>query len=206
MFTGIIQDIGELASVEAHGRDLRMVISVPRLRLDGQAVGDSIAVSGICLTVSAFTVGGFAADLSRETLEVTTASHWRVGQRVNLEPALRVGDALGGHLVSGHVDGVAELLERTPDERSERLRFRVPVPLSRYIARKGSVTLDGVSLTVNDVAGDSFGVNLIPHTLSHTTFGKTAIGAAINLEVDQMARYAERLLADEVVREPALRT
>lgn len=197
MFTGIIQDIGQVANIEAHGQDLRMAVSVSSLRLDAQAIGDSIAVSGVCLTICAFTERGFVADLSRETLEVTTAGGWRVGQRVNLEPALRLGDALGGHLVSGHVDGVAELLERIPDERSERLRFRVPRALARYIARKGSVTLDGVSLTVNDVAEDCFGVNLIPHTLTHTTFGTTDTGAAINLEVDQMARYAERLLGED---------
>jgi riboflavin synthase len=196
MFTGIIQDIGELANIEAHGRDVRMVISVRKLSMASQSVGDSIAVSGVCLTVSEFTAEGFAADLSRETLDVTTAGSWRAGHRVNLEPALRMGDALGGHLVSGHVDGVAELIERTPDERSERLRFRVPRTLSRYIARKGSVTLDGVSLTVNDVAGDCFGVNLIPHTLTHTTFGAAIVGDVINLEVDLMARYAERLLGD----------
>jgi len=176
-----------------------MIVAVAALRLDRQAIGDSIAVSGVCLTACAFTERGFVADLSRETLDVTTAGSWRVGQRVNLEPALRLGDALGGHLVSGHVDGVAELLERAPDERSERLKFRVPRALARYIARKGSVTLDGVSLTVNDVAGDCFGVNLIPHTLTHTTFGTTAIGASVNLEVDQMARYAERLLGDDAV-------
>ena len=197
MFTGIIQDIGQVASIEAHGQDLRLAVAVSSLRLDAQAIGDSIAVSGVCLTISAFIEQGFVADLSRETLDVTTAGDWRAGQRVNLEPALRLGDALGGHLVSGHVDGVAELLERTPDERSERLRFRAPRALARYIARKGSVTLDGVSLTVNDVAGDCFGVNLIPHTLLHTTFGTTAIGAGVNLEEDQMARYAERLLGDE---------
>ena len=199
MFTGIIQDIGQVASIESHGQDLRMAVAVASLRLDGQLIGDSIAVSGVCLTISAFIANGFVADLSRETLDVTTAGRWRVGQRVNLEPALRMGDALGGHLVSGHVDGVAELLERAPDERSERLKFRVPRALSRYIARKGSVTLDGVSLTVNEVAGECFGVNLIPHTLIHTTFGTTAVGAAVNLEVDQMARYAERLLGDDAV-------
>jgi riboflavin synthase len=203
VFTGIIQDIGRVAGIEAHGEDLRMAIAVSNLRLERQAIGDSIAVSGVCLTVCAFTAQGFAADLSRETLDVTTAGSWQVGQPVNLEPALRLGDALGGHLVSGHVDGVAELLERSKDERSERLRFRVPRALGRYIARKGSVTLDGVSLTVNDVAGDCFGVNLIPHTLMHTTLGTTAIGAGVNLEVDQMARYAERLLGDDVAGEAA---
>lgn len=197
MFTGIIQDIGRVSSIEPHGQDVRMAVAVAGLRLDRQAVGDSIAVSGVCLTVCAFIEQGFVADLSHETLNVSTAGSWRVGQRVNLEPALRIGDALGGHLVSGHVDGVAELLERAPDERSERLKFRVPRALARYIARKGSVTLDGVSLTINDVAGDCFGVNLIPHTLTHTTFGTTAVGASVNLEVDQMARYAERLLGDE---------
>jgi riboflavin synthase len=197
VFTGIIQDIGQVASIESHGQDLRIAVAVSSLRLDAQAIGDSIAVSGVCLTISAFIEQGFIADLSRETLDVTTAGSWRIGQRVNLEPALRMGDALGGHLVSGHVDGVAELLERAPDERSERLKFRVPRTLSRYIARKGSVTLDGVSLTINEVSGDSFGVNLIPHTLSHTTLGTTTVGAAVNLEVDQMARYAERLLGDD---------
>lgn len=197
MFTGIIQDIGQVSGLEPHGQDLRLAVTVAALQLDRQAIGDSIAVSGICLTVCAFMPQGFVTDLSRETLDVTTAGSWRVGQRLNLEPALRMGDALGGHLVSGHVDGVAELLERAADERSERLKFRVPRTLARYIARKGSVTLDGVSLTVNEVAGECFGVNLIPHTLTHTTFGTTAVGASVNLEVDQMARYAERLLGDE---------
>lgn len=191
MFTGIVQTVGIVAAVEARAGDLRLSVDAS---LERMQLGDSIAVAGVCLTVTARTALGFAADVSRETLSLTTIGRWQSGERVNLETALRAGDALGGHLVSGHVDGRAELLVRSADARSQRLRFRAPAALARYIARKGSVTLDGVSLTVNDVDAADFGVNLVPHTLAVTTLGALTVGASVNLEIDVMARYAERLL------------
>lgn len=195
MFTGIIHCKGEVAAVEPRDGDLRLHIDAAGIDAARRQPGDSVAVAGVCLTVAELTPRGFIADVSRETLAHTTIASWRAGQRINLEAALRAGDALGGHIVSGHVDGRAELLERSGDARSERLRFRVPETLRRYVARKGSVALDGVSLTVNDVDGAEFGVNLIPHTLQATTLGGLQRGAQLNLEIDLMARYAERLLA-----------
>jgi riboflavin synthase len=195
MFTGIIQDVGELRSLEPVGGDLRLTVAVRRLSLQHCALGDSIAVSGVCLTVTAFGADWFAADVSRETLSLTTLGGLKTGSRVNLEPALRAGDALGGHLVSGHVDGIGTVESLQPDARSLRVRFHVPGDLARYLARKGSVAVDGVSLTVNDVSGSSFGVNLVPHTQTVTTFDALAPGLAVNIEVDQVARYVERLLA-----------
>jgi riboflavin synthase len=168
---------------------------VDRLDLSRTAIGDSIAVAGVCLTVVALQPRAFSADVSRETLSLTTIGDWRVGRRVNLEPALRAGDALGGHLVSGHVDGVAELCERADEARSQRFRIRVPPALARYVARKGSVALDGVSLTVNAAEQQEFEVNLVPHTLAVTTLAGLAVGERVNLEVDVIARYTERLLA-----------
>jgi riboflavin synthase len=200
MFTGIIQDVGEIASAEQRGGDLRLEVRTQLLDLTRQALGDSIAVSGVCLTIVEFGARSFFADLSRETLRLTTAGEWRQGAKVNLEPALRAGDALGGHLVSGHVDGLADILSRTSDARSEQFTLRAPPELARYIARKGSVALDGVSLTVNDVAGDSFDVNLIPHTQQVTTLGEWRPGARVNLEIDVIARYAERLMAGHAAR------
>jgi riboflavin synthase len=195
VFTGIIQDLGSISALEGgSGAELRLDIVVGVLDLARCAIGDSIAVNGVCLTVVDLPPGHFVAELSRETLSVTTAGDWRPGQRVNLELALRVGDALGGHIVAGHVDGVAELLELRPDAGSLRMRWRAPAELARYIARKGSVTLDGVSLTVNAVDGDCFEVNIIPHTRALTTLGTLTGGGRANLEVDLMARYAERLL------------
>ena len=161
------------------------------------ALGDSVAVAGVCLTVAERAPRGFIADVSRETLALTTIGQWRAGARVNLEAALRASDALGGHLVLGHVDGRAELLERSGDARSQRLRFRAPAGLQRYLARKGAVALDGVSLTVNDVDAADFGVNVVPFTLAATTLPDLQLGAQVNLEVDLMARYAERLLGSK---------
>jgi riboflavin synthase len=158
------------------------------------ALGDSVAVAGVCLTVAEIIRGGFLADVSNETLALTTVGNWRSGQAVNLEPALRAGDALGGHLVSGHVDGRAVLVASDGDARSQRLRWRAPAALMRFIATKGSVALDGVSLTVNSVGSDEFAVNLIPHTLQVTTLGALAVGAQVNLEIDLIARYTARLL------------
>ena len=164
--------------------------TIARERLN---LGDSICVDGVCLTVAALGAASFHADVSGETLRVTTLGAKAAGARVNLEPALRAGDSLGGHWVSGHVDGIAEVLSTANDARSLRVEFAAPRPLARYIARKGSVTLDGVSLTVNEVDGVKFAVNLIPHTLEVTTLGALAAGARVNLEIDLLARYVERL-------------
>ena len=195
MFTGIVQDLGKVASLTPRGGDVRLAITVGAMDLSRTAIGDSISVQGCCITAVALTKDSFEADLSRETLNLTTLGGLAVGSRVNLEPALRAGDALGGHLVSGHVDGLATVISRTHDARSTRLVFEVPEGLARFIARKGSVALDGVSLTVNEVEGTRFGVNLIPHTLEVTTLGGLAAGDRVNLEIDQVARYVERLLA-----------
>jgi riboflavin synthase len=195
MFTGIIQSIGTISATAARGGDLRLIVDAAGVDPMRLQLGDSVAVSGVCLTVSERRSQGFVADVSRATLAVTTLGSWRVGTRVNLEAALRAGDALGGHLVSGHVDGRAEVLELSPEGSSQRLRCRAPEALQCYVARKGSVSLDGVSLTVNEVAGPDFTVNLIPHTLAVTTLGALRRGAQLNLEIDIIARYAERLLA-----------
>jgi riboflavin synthase len=200
MFTGIVQEIGELRRSEsragAGGADRRIEVAcatIPRERLE---LGASVAVDGVCLTVAGHGAGSFFADVSGETLAVTTLGSRQPGARVNLEPALRAGDALGGHWVSGHVDGLAEVVTTQADARSLRVELAAPVALARYIARKGSVTLDGVSLTVNEVDGARFTINLIPHTLEVTTLGGLAPGARLNLEIDLLARYVERLSAD----------
>ena len=203
MFTGIVQAVGRVRVVEDRGVDRRLVVETRGLDLDGARVGDSIAVNGCCLTAVLLAAGEFTADVSRETLERTTLGSLAAGSMVNLEPALALGAPLGGHLVSGHVDGIAEMLERRPEGRSERWRFRVPPGLARYIAEKGSVCLDGVSLTVNEVSGREFGVNLVPHTLSVTTLGQGRPGSPVNLEVDLLARYVERLLQVDAAGQPA---
>ena len=182
MFTGIVQAVGRIASVDP------FEVECGRLELSGVAVGDSIAVQGVCLTVTGLTARGFRADVSAETLRVTTGLE-RPGP-VNLEKALRAGDALGGHLVAGHVDGVGEVVKR----EGGLLAVRVPKDLARYVARKGSVCVDGVSLTVNRIDGERFEANLIPHTLEATTLSRLAPGAKVNLEVDLVARYVERML------------
>ena len=195
MFTGIVQDIGRVQALEARGGDVRLVIAAQRLDLSAARVGDSICVQGCCLTATAVQARTFAADVSRETLALTTLGELQSGAAVNLEPALRAGDALGGHLVSGHVDGVGEVLSREADARSLRLSIAVPAALERFVAPKGSIAVDGVSLTVNAVQPCSFAVNIIPHTQAVTTLGALAVGARVNLEVDQVARYLARLLA-----------
>ena len=195
MFTGIVRDIGRVQALEARGGDVRLVIAAQRLDLSGVRVGDSICVQGCCLTATAVQARTFAADVSRETLALTTLGELQSGAAVNLEPALRAGDALGGHLVSGHVDGVGEVLSREADARSLRLSIAVPAALERFVAPKGSIAVDGVSLTVNAVQPCSFAVNIIPHTQAVTTLGALAVGARVNLEVDQVARYLARLLA-----------
>jgi len=193
MFTGIVMDIGQVAARTERGGDVRLAIRVNRLDLSRTAVGDSICVQGCCVTAVALSADGFEADLSRETLGLTTLGTLAIGSPVNLEPALRAGDALGGHLVSGHVDGLGTVISRSGDARSTRMLIEAPAALARFIARKGSITVQGVSLTVNEVDGPRFGVNLIPHTLEVTTLGALQAGSAVNLEVDQVARYLERL-------------
>jgi len=194
MFTGIVAAIGKVAAIESRGGDLRLVIEAGALDLGAARLGDSIAVNGICLTVVELDSHRFAADVSVETLDHTTAGSWQVGTRVNLEQALTPGHRLGGHIVSGHVDGVGEVLARHGDARSERFRLRAPPALARYIASKGSITVDGTSLTVNGVHGAEFEVNIVPHTLANTIIGGYLPGTRVNLEVDVIARYLERLL------------
>jgi riboflavin synthase len=195
VFTGIVLDVGRVQLLEPRGGDVQMVIELNRLDPAGIRIGDSICVQGCCLTATELLGRAFAADVSRETLSLTTLGDLRSGSPVNLESSLKAGDALGGHLVSGHVDGVATITAISGDARSQRLKITVPSDLSRYIARKGSVAVDGVSLTVNEVDGNEFGVNIIPHTQTVTTLGNLVVGARVNLEVDQVARYVERLLS-----------
>lgn len=199
MFTGLVQEVGEIRRLEPRngtgGSDARLVVGFRAIDRSRLGLGASICVDGVCLTVAQLEADSFAADVSGETLRVTTLGDRRAGSRVNLEPALRAGDSLGGHWVSGHVDGVAEVVDTRRDARSLQISLDAPKSLARYIARKGSVTLDGVSLTVNDVDGTRFSVNLIPHTLEVTTLGTLAKGSRLNLEIDLLARYVERLNA-----------
>ncbi len=198
MFTGIINEVGEVLEVSEQATDLHRLRIACSCNPETIDIGASIACSGICLTVVDRGRGGsrvwFAVDAAAETLRVTTAGAWQRGTNLNLERALRLGDELGGHMVSGHVDGLAELLTRDDLPDMARLWLRVPPGLARFVAPKGSVALDGVSLTVNEVGEDTFSVLIIPHTLKVTTFGGLRAGARLNLEVDQMARYAARLL------------
>jgi riboflavin synthase len=195
MFTGLIQAVGHIQSQERRGGDLRLRIATGALSIDDMQLGESISVSGVCLTVVEHDPLGFAADVSNETLARTTLGTLTVGRPVNLERALLATDRLGGHLVAGHVDGVGEVLSVGEDARSQRWRFHAPRPLLRYIAEKGSICVDGVSLTVNAVDADGFEVNLVPHTITHTAFGQTGVGTPVNLEVDLVARYVERLIS-----------
>jgi riboflavin synthase len=207
MFTGLVEGVGLLRSRGVRGGDARLRISAGSLPWGGQAgvvPGESIAVNGVCLTVVAFDDDGFEADASNETLAVTTLGRLETGQALNLERALRADARLGGHLVSGHVDGVGRVLAIAPDARAQRWRFAAPRRLMRYLAAKGSICVDGVSLTVNavqDAADDAgqgdgaFELALVPHTIAHTAFARTRIGDPVNLEVDLIARYTERLLA-----------
>jgi len=198
MFTGLIEGVGRLAAREMRGGDARLRIEVGTLQWGAGAdvrMGESISVNGTCLTVVAFDGSGFEADASNETLGLTTLGELAVGRAVNLERAMRPTDRLGGHLVSGHVDGVGNVVHVWDDGRAQRWLFAVPPQLRRYIAAKGSICVDGVSLTVNAVDDSGFEVALVPHTLAHTAFAETKPGDAVNLEVDMLARYVERLLA-----------
>jgi riboflavin synthase len=196
MFTGIVQGVGSVRAVEPRGGDVTLWIDTGSVPLSDIQVGGSIAVSGACLTAVQLEPHAFAADVSRETLSLTTAGEWSVGTRVNLEKALTAGQSLGGHYVTGHVDGVGRVVSRHDDARSVRVEFEVPDELARYVARKGSICVDGVSLTVNGVSGRRFDVNLVPHTLELTVLGGYQPGTRVNLEVDIIARYLERLLQD----------
>jgi len=196
MFTGIIQGMGTVRAVEPRGGDVTIVVDTGELDLEGVEIGGSIAVNGACLTATRLESGAFAADVSRETLSLTTLGGCVPGTRVNLEKALRAGQGLGGHYVTGHIDGVGRVLSRHEDARSVRVEFEVPAELARYVARKGSICVDGVSLTVNGASGPLFDVNLVPHTLSMTILDGYRPGTLVNLEVDIIARYVERMLRE----------
>jgi len=197
MFTGIIQAKGSIAALDRRGGDVRLSVQSDSLPFASYDVGESIAVNGVCLTAVALRADGFDTDVSVETLDVTSLGGLGVGDNVNLEPSLSLGDRLGGHLVSGHVDCLGTVMSCKADARSTRISVEIPEEFARYVARKGSVTVDGVSLTVNDVSATSFEVNIIPHTADVTIIGDYAVGTNVNVEVDLLARYIERLLAKD---------
>ncbi len=197
MFTGIVQQLGSLESRQEAGGDVRLSVATEPAWLEGVAAGDSIAVNGVCLTVVEFDRKSFATDVSNETLACTNLGALGSGARLNLEKALRASDPLGGHLVSGHVDAVTRVVAREPDGRSQRLWFAIPPGLAQFIAPKGNICVDGVSLTVNEVEPDRFGVNIIPHTSEVTVAGGYTPGTRVNLEVDLIARYVARILGHE---------
>lgn len=202
MFTGIIQAIGKIADQQPKGSDMRLRIETGKLDLDDVQLGDSIAVNGVCLTAVELPGNGFWADVSGETLERTGIGGLKTGSIVNLEKALTPTTRLGGHLVSGHVDGVGEVTDRHDDGRSVRFKIKAPDELARYIAEKGSICVDGISLTVNAVNGAEFELNIVPHTLKETIMGTYQVGTHVNLEVDLIARYLERLLLGERAARP----
>jgi len=195
MFTGIIEAVGKVVACDRVGDDMRLRVDAQSLDMGDVVLGDSISVNGVCLTVVAFNGKQFEADVSAETLDHTMLGKTKIGQQVNLEKALTVSSRLGGHLVTGHVDGVGKILKRERDGQSERFQVEAPSDLARYIARKGSICINGISLTVNNVDSNTFDVNIVPHTLSQTTLGQTQEGQSVNLEVDIIARYLERMLS-----------
>jgi riboflavin synthase len=194
MFTGIVQSVGKIVVVEDIGGDARLRIAADALNLSDVKTGDSMAVNGVCLTVVELSGREFSADVSRETLGVTTLGMLKAGNSVNLEPSLTLGASLGGHLVSGHVDGVSRVLSMEPEARSTRMGFELPARLGRYVAKKGSVTIDGTSLTVNEVSDTELFVNIVPHTSERTIMSGYSVGSQVNIEVDMIARYLERLI------------
>jgi len=202
MFTGIIQSVGQIQSLQKIGGDIRLALAVNGLPMQDVELGESIAVSGVCLTVVAFDANYFAADVSNETLSRTTLGNLVVGDKVNLERALQASSRIGGHWVSGHVDGVALVESISDDARSQRWRFAADKSLLRYIAEKGSVAVNGVSLTVNQADFEGFAVNLVPHTVEHTNFSALAKDSPVNIEVDLMARYVERLMQFNTEKNP----
>ena len=202
MFTGIIESIGSIRALTPKGGDIRVSIDTGKLDLSDVKLGDSIAINGVCLTAVELPGNGFAADVSRETLDCTAFNDLKSGSRVNLEKALTPTTRLGGHLVSGHVDGVGEVISREENARAIEFVIRAPKELAKYIAHKGSITVDGTSLTVNSVNGAEFSLTIIPHTLSETIMGDYRPGRRVNLEVDLLARYLERLLLGDKAAEP----
>lgn len=194
MFTGIIEAIGQVVQLDQIQSEWRLRIATGQLDMSDVKIGDSIAVSGCCLTVVEFDAGSFAADVSNESMRCTNLGQLQKGSRVNLEKAMQAGSRFGGHIVSGHVDGVGELISSEPEGKSVKLRFQAPETLRRYIAAKGSICIDGTSLTVNEVDASSFTVNVIPHTQVETVIGGYEVGCKVNLEVDLIARYLERLM------------
>ena len=194
MFSGIVKGVGRVLAVEERGGDRRLAIGFAGTPITPPAIGSSIAVNGVCLTAAAVGPDRFEADVSRETLSVTTLGHLAPGARVNLEPSLALGDPLDGHLVSGHVDGIGRVAAVEPSARSLVVAIDLPAGLARYVARKGSIAVDGVSLTVNEIAGDRFRVNIVPHTRDATIIGDYRPGTPVNVEVDLLARYVERML------------
>lgn len=193
MFTGIVSAVGKITHLEEKQGDKRLTVDTGDLALEDVCLGDSIACNGVCLTVVELTGGGFVADVSLETLSLTTIDHWGVDSPINLEKAMQASDRFGGHIVSGHIDGIGEVISLHEDARSWRFRLRAPTELARYIARKGSITVDGISLTVNLVEGAEFELNIVPHTMLKTIMGQYKSGTKVNLEVDLIARYLERL-------------
>jgi riboflavin synthase len=203
MFTGIILAMGKINSITERGGDLELAIEAAGLDAARLGLGDSVCVQGVCLTVTRKQGVAFFADVSRETMAKTSLGSLKAGSPVNLEPSLRAGDALGGHMVSGHVDGVGRLVEAEGDARSTRLKFELPAPLMKFVAPKGSICIDGVSLTVNNVEERRFDVNIIPHTQQVTTLGALRLGDTVNIEIDVIARYVERLLSASAGVPPA---
>jgi riboflavin synthase len=197
MFTGLIEEVGTVRSVSVDGERARLVIGAP-LVSDALPLGASVAVDGVCVTATDITDGTFAVDLMRETLRVTALGHLEVGTRVNLERALRVGDRLGGHMVQGHVDGIGEVIDVAEVPGTRTVRLRIPTDLTRYLVKKGSLCVAGVSLTVGDLEGDVVTLGLIPHTLAWTNLGDLTAGSTVNLEVDVVAKYVERMLPEQV--------
>ena len=197
MFTGIIEATGKISDIESRQGDSRFKIGCVDLDMSDVHIGDSIAVNGVCLTVIEFTDTTFTADVSSETIEKSGFQNYQIGEIVNLEKALLANSRLGGHLVSGHVDGIGEITHRSQDARSWRFKVKAPDAIAHYIAQKGSITIDGISLTVNSISGSEFGVNIVPHTIDSTSMGHFKVGTKVNLEVDLIARYLERLINKE---------
>jgi riboflavin synthase len=206
VFTGIIQAVGTIANMENRGGDMRLRIATGKLSLDDVALGDSIAVNGVCLTVVELPGNGFVADVSRETMTHTSLASLKMGSSVNLEKALTLATRLGGHLVSGHVDGLGEVVSRSDDARSVHFVIRAPDELAKYIAHKGSITIDGTSLTVNQVNGAEFDLNIVPHTIQETIISGYQAGSKVNLEVDIIARYLERLVLGDDAAKPCIKS
>ena len=202
MFTGIILAIGKITAIESRGGDVRLTLHTGKLPLDGVALGDSIAVNGVCLTAVALGKDFFSADVSNETLSLTSLAHAKIGAPVNLELALTPTTRLGGHIVSGHVDGIGTVVDKKNDGRSIRFTLKAPDELAKYSAQKGSICIDGISLTVNHVNGAQFDINIVPYTLSETTLNHATVGTQVNLEVDLLARYMERLMKGDAAAKP----